>query len=37
MMQDPHGWMVGEIWIWTVVGILVITFLAALIVKLFKK
>ena len=41
MMNHTEGWMCGMMgggmWIWTVIGVLVVVLLAALIVKLSKK
>ena len=41
MMNHTEGWMSsmmgGGMWIWTVIGVLVVVLLAALIVKLSKK
>ena len=35
--NDSHGWSGGGMWIWTVVGILVIVLLVVAIMKLSKK
>ena len=37
MMNHMDGWMGGGIWIWTVVGIVVVALLVVVIGKLFKK
>ena len=41
MMNHTQGWMTGGmgagVWIWTVIGVLVVILLAALISKLSKK
>jgi len=41
MMNHTEGWMTGMMdggmWVWTVIGVLVVVLLAALIIKLSKK
>ncbi|WP_282957367.1 hypothetical protein [Methylovulum psychrotolerans] len=41
MMNHTKGWMTdmmgGGMWVWTVIGVLVVVLLAALIIKLSKK
>jgi hypothetical protein len=37
MMNYTDGWMGGGMWVWTVVGILVVVLLAVVINKLFRK
>jgi uncharacterized membrane protein len=36
-MHDTHGWMGGGMWLWTVIGVLVVILLFVLINKLSKK
>ena len=37
MMNYSNGWMGGGMWIWTVIGVLVVVLLFVVIGKLFKK
>jgi hypothetical protein len=38
MMHDMNGWMMGGgMWLWTILGILVVVLLAVLIVKVSTK
>jgi hypothetical protein len=37
MMNHTDGWMGGGMWIWTVIGVLVVVLLAVVINKLSKK
>lgn len=37
MMNHTDGWMGGEMWIWPVIGILVVVLLVVVIIKLSKK
>jgi uncharacterized membrane protein len=37
MMNHAYGWMGGEMWIWTVIGALVVVLLVVLIKKVSKK
>ena len=37
MMNDTHGWMGGGMWIWTVIGVLVVVLLVVVISKLLNK
>ena len=36
-MNHTYGWMGGGMWIWTVMGVLVVVLLVVLISKLSKK
>jgi hypothetical protein len=36
-MNNTNGWMSGEIWIWTVLGTVVVVLLVVMITKLSKK
>ncbi len=36
-MMNQYGWMGGGMWLWTVVGVLVIVLLVALVIKVSKK
>jgi len=36
-MNSTHGWMGGGMWLWTVIGLLVVVLLVVLINKLSKK
>jgi len=37
MMYHTNGWMGGGIWLWTVIGVLVVVLLAVVINKLSNK
>ena len=37
MMNHGYGWMGGEMWIWTVIGILAVVLLVVVITKLSNK
>jgi uncharacterized membrane protein len=37
MMNHTNGWMGGGMWIWTVVGVVVVALLVVVISKLSKK
>jgi len=37
MMNHTYEWMGGGIWLWTVIGVLVVVLLVIVIVKLSKK
>lgn len=37
MMNHTYGWMGGGVWIWTVIGVLVVVLLVVVISKLLKK
>jgi uncharacterized membrane protein len=37
MMNNAYGWMGGGMWIWTVIGVLVVVLLVIAINKLSKK
>jgi len=37
MMNHTDGWMGGGMWIWTVIGVLVVVLLVVVIIKLTKK
>jgi hypothetical protein len=37
MMNHADGWMGGGMWVWTVVGVLVVVLLVVVISKLSKK
>jgi len=37
MMNQTDGWMGGGMWIWTVIGVVVVVLLVVLIAKLSKK
>ena len=37
MMNNAYGWMGGGIWIWTVIGVLVVVLLVVAITKLSNK
>jgi uncharacterized membrane protein len=37
MMNHTNGWMGGGMWIWTVIGVLVVVLLVVLINKVSKK
>ncbi len=36
-MMNTDGWMGGEMWVWTVVGVLMVVLLIVVIIKLTKK
>ena len=36
-MNHPNGWMGGGMWLWTVIGVLVVVLLVVLINKVSKK
>lgn len=36
-MMNMGGWMVGGMWVWMVIGILLVVLLVVVISKLFKK
>jgi hypothetical protein len=37
MMHDMNGWMGGGIWLWRIIGVLVVVLLVVLIGKVSKK
>lgn len=37
MMDNGYGWMGGGMWMWTVIGVLVVVLLVVVISKLSKK
>jgi len=37
MMNHTDGWMGGETWLWTVIGVMVVVLLVIVIGKLSKK
>ena len=37
MMNYTNGWMGGGMWIWTVIGVLVVVLLVVVIIKLSNK
>ena len=37
MMHFSDGWMGGEVWLWTVVGVLVVSALVVVMVKLSRR
>ena len=37
MMNYTNGWMGGGMWIWTVIGVLVVVLLVVMIIKLSNK
>ena len=37
MMNHADGWMGGGMWLWTVIGVLVVVLLVVAISRLFKK
>jgi len=37
MMNNTNGWMSGGMWIWTVLGAVVVVLLVVIITKLSKK
>jgi uncharacterized membrane protein len=37
MMNNNNGWMGGGMWIWTVLGVLLVALLVVMISKLSKK
>ncbi len=37
MMNNTYGWMGGGMWIWTVIGVLVVVLLVVLISKVSNK
>lgn len=37
MMNNAYGWMGGGMWVWTVIGVLVVVLLVIAINKLSKK
>jgi hypothetical protein len=37
MMNHAYGWMGGEMWVWTVIGVLVVVLLVVAINKLSDK
>jgi uncharacterized membrane protein len=37
MMNHTYGYMGGGMWLWTVIGVLVVVLLVVLIIKLSKK
>ena len=37
MMNHTGGWMGGGMWLWTVIGVLVVVLLVVAIIKLSKK
>lgn len=37
MMNQTDGWMGGEMWIWTVIGVVIVVLLVILIGKMAKK
>ena len=36
-MMNGYGWMGGGMWIWTVIGVLVVVLLVVLIIKVSKR
>ena len=37
MMNNGYGWMGGGMWLWTLIGVLVVVLLAVLINKVSRK
>ena len=37
MMNHTNGWLSGGMWIWTIIGVLVVVLLVVVIIKLSKK
>jgi hypothetical protein len=37
MMNQAGGWMGGGMWVWTMIGVVVVVLLAVVIIKLLKK